>query len=49
MALGFMLMLSRNLYITSNLLKEGTWQKEGGFELSGILLELLELDLLEKS
>lgn len=35
MALGFMLGLSRNLYITSNQLKSGTWNKNGGIQLSG--------------
>lgn len=35
MALGFMLSLSRNLYVTSNLLKSNTWHKSGGFQLSG--------------
>ena len=30
MALGFMLGLSRNLYYTSNLLKNGQWKKNGG-------------------
>jgi D-3-phosphoglycerate dehydrogenase len=35
MALGFMLMLSRNLYQTSNQLKDGQWNKDGGFQLSG--------------
>lgn len=35
MTLGFMLMLSRNLYVTSNLLKNGVWNKSGGFQLSG--------------
>lgn len=35
MALGFMLMLSRNLFMTSNELKRGTWNKSGGFQLSG--------------
>ena len=34
MTLGFMLSLSRNLYITSNLLKNGTWNKDGGTQLS---------------
>jgi phosphoglycerate dehydrogenase-like enzyme len=33
MALGLMLMLSRNLYTTSNLLKSGVWNKSGGFSL----------------
>jgi len=35
MALGFMLMFSRNLFMTSNELKSGTWNKSGGFQLSG--------------
>jgi len=35
MTLGYMLMLSRNLFITSNELKDGIWNKSGGFELSG--------------
>jgi len=35
MALGYMLMLSRKLYVTSNQLKNGTWNKDGGFQLSG--------------
>ena len=35
MTLGFMLSLSRNLYITSNLLKNGIWKKDGGTQLSG--------------
>lgn len=35
MALGYMLMLSRNLYVTSNELKSGVWNKTGGFQLSG--------------
>ncbi|PLX67347.1 MAG: hydroxyacid dehydrogenase [Denitrovibrio sp.] len=35
MALGFMLMLIRNLYVTSNQLKDLTWNKAGGLQLSG--------------
>lgn len=35
MTLGYMLMLCRNLFITSNELKNGIWNKSGGFELSG--------------
>jgi len=35
MTLGFMLGLARNLYLTSNLLKNGTWKKDGGIQLSG--------------
>lgn len=34
MALGFMLMLSRNLFCTSVSLKNGRWQKKGGGQLS---------------
>jgi D-3-phosphoglycerate dehydrogenase len=34
MTLGFMLMLVRNLYITSNQLKTAKWNKNGGFQLS---------------
>lgn len=34
MALGFMLMFARNLYNTSNDLKNGTWNKSGGFQLT---------------
>ena len=35
MALAFMLSLSRNLYITSNQLKSGIWNKNGGAQLTG--------------
>lgn len=35
MTLGYMLMLCRNLFITSNELKNGIWNKSGGFQLSG--------------
>lgn len=35
MTVGFMLGLCRNLYLTSNQLKEGTWNKSGGFQLFG--------------
>lgn len=34
MTLGYMLMLCRNLFITSNELKNGIWNKSGGFQLS---------------
>lgn len=34
MAIGFMLGLSRNLFFSSNNLKEGQWIKDGGFQLS---------------
>ena len=33
MTLGFMLMLIRNLYTTSNLLSTGIWNKNGGYSL----------------
>ena len=35
MTLGFMLALCRNLYITSNQLKTGVWNKNGGVQLTG--------------
>jgi D-3-phosphoglycerate dehydrogenase len=35
MTLGYMLMLCRNLFVTSNKLKNGIWDKSGGFQLSG--------------
>ena len=35
MALGFMLMFARNLFISSNELKDGKWNKSAGFQLSG--------------
>ena len=35
MALGFMLALSRNLYVTSNQLKQLHWNKNGGLQLTG--------------
>ena len=35
MTLGFILGLARNLIVTSNLLKNGTWKKDGGILLSG--------------
>jgi len=34
MTLGFMLSLSRNLYKSSNLIKNGIWKKDGGMQLS---------------
>jgi phosphoglycerate dehydrogenase-like enzyme len=35
MTLGFMITLCRNLFVTSNQLKEGLWNKNGGTQLSG--------------
>ena len=34
MTIGFMLSLSRNLYKSSNLVKNGIWKKDGGIQLS---------------
>jgi len=34
MTLGYMLMLLRNLFVTSNQLKKGTWNKSGGMQLT---------------
>ncbi len=34
MTLGYMLMLCRNLFVTSNELKNGIWNKSGGFQLT---------------
>ncbi len=41
MTLGYMLMLSRNLYVTSNDLKRGIWNKSGGFQLSGKIIGII--------
>jgi len=35
MTLAFMIVLSRNIHSTSRQLKSGTWNKSGGFDLSG--------------
>ena len=43
MALGFMLMLSRNLYLTSNQLKKKYWNKNGGSLLSGKTIGIIGL------
>jgi phosphoglycerate dehydrogenase-like enzyme len=43
MALGFMLALSRNLYKTSNQLKELVWNKAGGFQLTGKTIGIIGL------
>ena len=40
MTLGYMLMLCRNLFITSNELKNGIWNKSGGFQLSEKRIEI---------
>jgi D-3-phosphoglycerate dehydrogenase len=48
MALGFMLMLSRNLFITANQLKKGTWNKSGGFSLSSRTIGIIGLGHIGK-
>jgi phosphoglycerate dehydrogenase-like enzyme len=46
--LGFMLMLSRNLYITSNQLKTLLWNKSGGFSLSSSCIGIIGLGHIGK-
>jgi len=48
MTLGFMLMLSRNLYITSNQLKNGIWNKNGGFQLSEKTIGIIGVGFIGK-
>ncbi|MFK5974992.1 MAG: phosphoglycerate dehydrogenase [Sulfurovum sp.] len=48
MALGFMLMFSRNLFMTSNELKNGTWNKMGGFQLSGKTVGIIGVGYIGK-
>ncbi len=48
MTLGYMLMLSRNLYLTSNQLKRGIWNKNGGFELSGKTVGVIGVGFIGK-
>ena len=48
MALGFMLMFSRNLFMTSNELKRGTWNKAGGFQLSGKTIGIIGCGFIGK-
>jgi D-3-phosphoglycerate dehydrogenase len=48
MALGFMLMFSRNLFMTSNQLKRGFWNKSGGFELSGKTVGVIGVGFIGK-
>lgn len=48
MTLGFMLMLSRNLFVTSNRLKNGVWNKSGGFELSGKRIGIIGVGFIGK-
>lgn len=46
--LGFMLMLCRNLYITSNQLKCGVWNKSGGFQLSNKIIGVIGIGHIGK-
>lgn len=48
MTLGYMLMLCRNLYITSNELKRGVWNKSGGFQLSGKTVGIIGVGYIGK-
>lgn len=48
MTLGYMLMLCRNLYVTSNQLKGGTWNKSGGFQLSGKTVGIIGVGYIGK-
>ncbi|HQT37251.1 MAG TPA: NAD(P)-dependent oxidoreductase, partial [Sulfuricurvum sp.] len=48
MTLGYMLMLCRNLYITSNELKQGIWNKSGGFQLSGKTVGIIGVGYIGK-
>lgn len=48
MTLGYMLMLARNLYVTSNQLKNGIWNKSGGFQLSGKTVGIIGVGFIGK-
>jgi len=48
MALGFMIGLCRNLYVTSNQLKNGNWNKAGGTELTGKTVGIIGLGNIGK-
>lgn len=48
MALGMMLMFSRNLFMRSNELKRGTWNKSGGFQLSGKTIGIIGIGHIGK-
>ena len=41
MTVGLILMLSRNLYVTSNQLKDNYWNKNGGWSISGKTLGIV--------
>jgi len=46
--IGFMLMLSRNLYLTSNQLKTLNWNKSGGFSLNGRCIGIIGMGHIGK-
>ena len=48
MALGFMLMFARNLFIASNELKTGKWNKSAGFQISGKTVGIIGLGHIGK-
>ena len=48
MTLGFMLMLIRNLYISSNKLSSSTWDKNGGFSLYGKTIGIVGVGYIGK-
>jgi len=48
MALGFMLMLKRNLWTSANLLNEGQWLKKGGASLYGATVGIIGLGHIGK-
>ena len=49
MTLGFMLMLVRNLYVTSNQLKyDSVWNKNGGFQLTNKTIGIIGLGYIGK-
>ncbi|WEK19658.1 MAG: phosphoglycerate dehydrogenase [Candidatus Pedobacter colombiensis] len=49
MVVGFMLALSRNLYVTSNQLKSGTWNKNGGSQLVGKTIGIIGVGHIGKT
>jgi D-3-phosphoglycerate dehydrogenase len=48
MALGFMLMLIRNLYVSSIKLSDGTWDKNGGYSLYGKTIGIIGIGYIGK-
>lgn len=48
LALGFMLSLGHNFYQTSNLLKQGQWLKDGGFQLTNKIIGIIGVGYVGK-